>query len=271
MRCFVIDILYDEQQNWSWQVSHQAALRFLQLRLLDLNDPSTLELHDHLLLFKQDESKDFIEWSGLDNQLQGTLHHLTDRHNLQYEFSLATGVARVSRKFPQQIHQPIRTPNLRPDDPGVNPQDIFNFEQLINVDKEADSIAIKLSTTNLELNTHDYQSLDQRPIEGSNDEIFLDGSSSYSPGNQGSNGDAIWMSEDFFLPSRGDGFNMGDMHQEFKDAEADMQSLLYIDAQRPSTPPSNPIASPTLDQFIASPTEDVTRKRKRKLQDFGLH
>ncbi|KAL3417196.1 hypothetical protein PVAG01_11196 [Phlyctema vagabunda] len=65
---------------------------------VDMNDPATLDLYNQLLIFKILDTMDSLELNGLSNQLQGTLHQLADRLGLQYEFSLSTRLARISRQ-----------------------------------------------------------------------------------------------------------------------------------------------------------------------------
>src|ERR1019366_5309328 len=75
----------------------------LLMRSVDMNDPSNLSLYSQLFLFRKELSEEDIRWRNPDTLQQRTLQSLAHHLGLEYEFSLATGIARISRPAPPQL------------------------------------------------------------------------------------------------------------------------------------------------------------------------
>ena len=70
---------------------------------VDMNDPSNLSLFSRLLLFRKELSEEDILWHNAESSQQRILQSLAHRLGLEYEFSLATGIARISRPTPPEL------------------------------------------------------------------------------------------------------------------------------------------------------------------------
>ena len=62
-----------------------------------MNVPSNLALYGQLIVFKNDQTKQDINWHFPDNQLQRSLQSLAHHLELEYEYSLATRDATISQ------------------------------------------------------------------------------------------------------------------------------------------------------------------------------
>jgi hypothetical protein len=86
-------------------------LRILEsgLTQIDMNDESILQLYSCLLLFKNDVSQPEIKWQDPDYGLQRALQSLAHKLNLEYEYSLHTRVAHISRTTVPEVQMDLGT------------------------------------------------------------------------------------------------------------------------------------------------------------------
>jgi hypothetical protein len=82
------------------------------LTLIDMNDESNLDLYSQLLLLKNNTLRDEVLWHYPEYKLRRTLLSLAQKLDLEYEYSLATRIVRISRPTSQNTQMDLETPSF---------------------------------------------------------------------------------------------------------------------------------------------------------------
>jgi hypothetical protein len=90
---------YGSTEVSSFPLAYESPL----LGTVNMNDPSNLSIYSRLLLFRKELSEEDIQFNNPDSLRQRILQALAHHLDLAYEFSLATGIARISRPAPPEF------------------------------------------------------------------------------------------------------------------------------------------------------------------------
>ena len=100
-----------------------------------MNNPRNLEFYSQILVFRNDLSREYLLFKSLSNLEQRDLQFLAHSLSLEFEYSVATKTARVSRQVSLEMEGSTRLENTGLDDeqtanhtiPGINLESDFEF------------------------------------------------------------------------------------------------------------------------------------------------